>query len=274
VTQGDALIVDFADPPVVEVVAGVAFEGLTSDVTAYLSSFWKERLRPTFPQLEMQPPYQPSVEAFGGPAPGSGVRFEVQTGLPPTRLWASSPDHQLLIQLQPGWFACNWRKVKPNDEYDHWSKRRDAFNQWYRAFIEYLTTEGLPAPKVTQCEVTYINHVFPNEQWTSHADFDRVFKVSLQRSNAGTLEQITGQAQFLMEASGQPVGRLHVKLLPAFARDGKTPLYVLELTARGPGQGSGPDGVLQFLDRGRDAIVRAFLDLTTDEIQSTWGIVK
>lgn len=270
-TSGDALMVDFREPPVVEVVAGVAYEGVGPATGALLAAFWKERLRSRFPNLEPQPPYTVPQESFEGTAIPS-MRFGMMEGILPTRWWASSSDQQLLVQLQPGYFACNWRKVKPNDDYDHWPKRREAFIETYRDFVAYILDADVGSPQITQCEVSYINHIVPNDLWSRHADFERIFAASLSDSTVGRLEQITAQAQFVLESDGVPYGRLHVKILPAYARDGETPLYVLELTARGPSNDGGIEGALRFLDRGREAIVQAFLDLTTGEMQSRWGI--
>jgi len=263
-------IVSFASPPVVEVVAGVAFDGQSAEAAALLAAFWKEELRQRFPSLQQQPPYTPPDEQF--PSDGRAIRFNLMTGLPAARLWAQSNDGQELLQLQSGWFACNWRKVQPNGEYDRWQRRRAAFERYFTSMSDYLTREGAGQPKVRQCEVTYINHITASAVWSDHAEFSKIFTVSPGAGLPYPIEQASFQAQFVLEQDGKPYGRLHVKILPAFGPDGKSPLYVLELTARGGPQGDGIEGALAFLDLGREAVDRTFVALTSDAMHKEWGL--
>jgi uncharacterized protein (TIGR04255 family) len=263
--------VSFKAAPVVEVVAGVAFDALSAEMGALLGAFWKERLRGRFPGLEQQPPYFPTVEQFTAEPGAAGFSFDRGGSFPTPRLWASSKDGQELLQLQPGWFACNWRKVSESAQYDRWLKRRNAFEHWYQTLESFLGGEGTGKPTVSQCEVTYINHIRSGGVWNRHSDIDRVFSASLSPPGPYRLEQLSAQAQFVLEDDGEPYGRLHAKVMPAFALDGKTPLYVFELTARGAPLGEGLAGALEFLDRGRHAINRAFLAMTTEEMHAEWG---
>lgn len=268
-------IVSFAAPPVVEVVAGVAFESPDSNLSALLSAFWKEHLRAEFPILQQQPPYSPPVEQFAVGAAGPSLTFEFGTAtFPAPRLWALSHDGRDLLQLQPGYFACNWRKVQPDGKYDRWSKRRESFEHWYSMLSEFLSSEGSGQPKVTQCEVTYINHIKPGAQWRDHTEFGRVFRISLSLPISYAFEQASVQTQSILVEEDEPFGRLHVKLFPAYDRDGRTPLYVLELTARGAPKGDGTPGALTFMDKGRDAIDNMFVEITTPEMHEEWGMQR
>lgn len=261
--------ISFTQPPVVEVIAGVALDGLGPEAGPSLTAFWHTELRAEYPNLEQQPPYFPPVEEF--PTAVGGMGFQVNVGGPLTRLWASSDDGQELLQLQPGWFACNWRKVKPHDAYDRWPSRRRAFETSFRRLTNFLAADGGGEPKVTQCEVTYVNHIGRGELEHGHSDFERLFRVNLPETPF-RLEQVASQASFVLAGeAGEPIGRLHARAFPAFDRDGTTPLYVLELTVRGRPLGDGLDGALAFLDQGRDAINDAFVALTTDEMQAVWG---
>lgn len=269
VTDGTDPIVHFDDPPVVEVVAGVAFEGLGPEASPYLAAYWNQHLKDRFPRVEQQPPYQPPRETFGAEHGIQQVQFELMAGLPPSRLWASSVTSGELVQLQPGWFACNWRKTEPDAQYDHWQARREAVATEFAAFSEFVTGQGIGRPKVTQCEVTYVNHIQPNELWNSHAQAERIFPFVSPRTSEGRLEQLSTEIQVALLEGGVQFGRLHIKILPAFAKDGRTPLYVFELTARGPvhAEGIGAETATSFLDKGRNAIVRTFLQLTSEEMQ-------
>jgi uncharacterized protein (TIGR04255 family) len=270
-------IVSFAEPPVVEVVAGVAFENSDPQLAALLAAFWKEHLRTSFPVLEQQPPYSPPSEAFPSgdfPLGGAPNRAPMILGgsFPPARLWAKSSDDHELLQLQPGYFACNWRKVRSGDDYDRWPSRRDEFIKWFTLLNDFLSAEGSSGLKVTQCEVTYINHIRTNNTWAKHSDFSKIFTSGFRSTELYPLEQLTAQVDFLMLDDGNPYGRVHAKILPALARDGRSPLYVFELTARGAPQNDSADGALNFLDKGREAIDRTFLNMTTRQMHEEWGI--
>lgn len=265
-------IVSFARPPVVEVVVGVAFDGLGTDAGALLAAFWKEHLRQQFPSLQQQPPYSPPDEHYAPDAGTGALNFSLTAGMPTVRLWAQSRDGQELLQLQPGWFACNWRKVQPAAEYGRWRSRREAFQRYFNALSDYMATEGAGQPKVRLCEVTYINHIPASATWSTHADYSKIFTMPGQPDTPYPAEQMSCHAQFVLAAEGhEPHGRLYTKIFPAFGADGKIPLYVLELTARGAPQGEGADGALAFLDLGREAIDRTFLALTTETMHDEWG---
>ncbi len=265
-------IVSFKAPPVVEVVVGVALEGLPPEAAALLAAFWKEVLRKHYPQLQQQPPYSPPVEQFpAGPSRELHFASLFGQGMPNARLWAIAAHGQEVVQLQSNWFACNWRQVTPGaSPYDRWQRRRGAFAGVYGALVDYLANEGLPAPRITQCEVTYINHVLPGRVWQEHAHVDRVFRIPSDLRTPYRLEQLSAQAQFVLQRDQQPIGRLHVQVLPAYGRDGG-PLYVLELLARGAPLDNGVAGALSFLDAGREAIDESFVAVTTPAMHEEWG---
>lgn len=158
-------IVSFTSPPVVEVVAGVSFTGVNAEAGALLAAFWKENLRHDYPALQQQPPYSPPVEQFRSSVEPLSLSLDFGAVFPFARLWALSQDENELLQLQPGWFACNWRKVNPDDEYDRWPRRRDAFAKTFDHLSQLLVEEGVAEPKIQQCEVSYINHITASDAW-------------------------------------------------------------------------------------------------------------
>jgi uncharacterized protein (TIGR04255 family) len=201
------------------------------------------------------------------------LNFNLQDDFTASRLWVQTNDGQELIQLQPGWFACNWRRANPEKAYDRWSKRESAFRTRFTQLSEYLAAEGAGQPKIRQCEVTYINHILPSAAWSSHRDFSTIFHIDVPGSPY-KFEQMSVQIQHVLEADGEPFGRLYSKITPAFGSDGNTPLYVFELTARGAPVGDGIDGAIDFLRRGREAIDRTFVALTTNAMHDEWGFQK
>lgn len=128
----------------------------------------------------------------------------------------------------------------------------------------------MPAPDVSSCEVTYINHLEKGAGWHDFADLSNVLKCwspcragdYLPPARAVTLEAFY---EMLPEK-----GSLLVNLLPAIRSfDGKEILQ-LTLVARCQPHSSGLDDLLRCLDLGRQWIVRGFNDLTTDAMHNIW----
>jgi uncharacterized protein (TIGR04255 family) len=264
----------YADPPVTEVVVGVSVAELSALTVPHLGLLWSTKFRSSFPKIEEHPPYDPPVERFDSPLQGPDPSFRF-TGVPPLpRLWLLSEDDQELLQVQKNWFACNWRKVKPDAVYGRWPSRREAFQKWLSALQDYVVENKLGELKPLQCEVTYINHVAPAAGWSRHGELPKILKVAADL-DGGFLpepEQMQVAAQYVIpDNEGRPVGRLHISSQPAFRREDNTPIFVLNLTVRSKPEGEGLEGVLRSLDRGREWIVRGFAQITSPAMQDVWG---
>ena len=72
-------------------------------------------------------------------------------------------------------------------------------------------------------------------------------------------------------ADGEPLGRLHIVMEPGYRRDDNRPMFLLDLTARGRPERDGVDGVLRFLEIGREWVVRGFAAVTTAQMHKIWG---
>lgn len=264
-------IVRFAHPPVVEVVAGVSFTGYDSDFGPVLAAFWKDVLRDRFPDLQQQPSYTPPEEAFGDQPTMGGITLQFGGSFFNGRLWAATEDGNELLQLQPDWFARNWRKVHTGDEYDRWDVRRAALSESLRELDEYLSDARMVKPVIRRCEVSYVNHVSLEGIPGGHAGIGHVFNGQQNLSGPLPVEQATIQAKYVLTDDERPIGRLHVAVNPALDAAGK-PIYVMELTARGRPADADVVAALSFLDRGRAAINAAFVGLTTPEMHEVWGL--
>lgn len=263
----------YARPPVVEVVAAVRFADLPLVISAGLGEFWRSRLAVELPDIVAQSPYQAPVEQFDRRFMTPDFNLDVRTVPPLARYWFSAASGDELVQLQPNWLACNWRKVTPDAQYARWYSRRRAFLQRYRQLSDWAEErEAHIVPN--QCEVTYINHIYPMPTvWSNHADAHKVFRglQSIDTPVGIRTEQAVWQAQYLLDADSKGSGRLHVKVQPAFSLKDDMPIFVTELTARGAPSTPSLDGVMAFLDKGREAIVKMFEATTTLEAQEGWG---
>jgi len=203
------------------------------------------------------------------------LQVQLRQDYPSPRFWFLTPTGDELLQVQPDWLGCNWRRVLPDAEYGRWPSRRAAFVEFYSLFNRYLMEAGLGPLTPRQCEVTYVNHINPGEVWQEHRDLHKILKLVnyVDTGSRADLEQAEVRHHFAIpDDIGQHIGRLHIVALPAYVDMNKTPIYRLEFTARGAPLGEGLDGVMSFLDTGREIIVRTFAEVTSREIQQEWGL--
>jgi hypothetical protein len=127
---------------------------------------------------------------------------------------------------------------------------------------------------LNQCEVTYVNHVVSGQSWQELGELGEVLTVFSPRYSEAFLGEPEDVRMFMRyiipDAEGRPAGRLHVAVEPAYRVSDDLPMYVVTLTARGRPLGEGIGGAMQFLDRGRQWVVRGFASLTTPEMHVAW----
>lgn len=259
---------DFESPPVVETVLSVQFEPLTELRTAHLGLLW-EKFRARFPKVEDRPPLDPVVERFPeAPRAKLGLRLQTLETPPVPRMWFVTDRGNEMIQVQPDRFIKNWRKEGQGEEYPHYETGRQRFEQDFDTFLRFLTENRLGTPCVNQCEVTYVNHILAGEGWDGFGDFEKVF--SFFRPPAGDIpgevEDVRTHLRFTISGpGGEPIGRLHADIQPAYRTADNRPMYVFHLTARGQVGDS-----VEFFEIGRRWIVKSFAALTAPRMHALW----
>ena len=262
----------FKTPPVTEVVIAARFKRADGYSLLTLGELGQRLAKAGFSNIEERPGYEAPVESFGSAPEQGGVSLELLAGPPPIRYWFSNETGDELLQIQSNWFAANWRKVAPAGEYGRWGSRWDAFQRWITIFAEIVSDEDLDFDQV---EVTYINHIEPVAVWNHHGDAASVFK-PLAPVNEGFLkepEQFSANLKYLIRTSpvaDTSAGRLHVSIDPGFLRPTGTPIFVMNLTARGAPLGQGLEGVRAFAELAHEWIVRGFTDLTSTAMHDVW----
>ena len=264
---------DFENPPVVETVLSVSFRKIPALNTAMLVKFWNEYLSTELPEIEEHSSYSPSIEFFGLPRGSYTVDLDLSRSFPSPRFFCSSGND--LVQLQVDWFAYNWRKTSESPEYSRYEKGRDKFRLWLREFQTFLK-ESLDVPNLepTQCEVTYVNHIELTPDDLKASPFGRV----LQDINPTTGKFLPapetaryGASYMINEGSG-PLGRLHIHAEHVVIEEEPKTVLFLNLTARGKPLSADLEGVLGFIDIGREWLVRGFVDITTSCLHQRWGL--
>jgi uncharacterized protein (TIGR04255 family) len=265
---------DFTNPPVVEVALSVQYARLERLRVAQIGQLWGE-FKDMFPKTEEHAPLAPAWEKFEPALPRVEIKVETSDVLPVPRVWFVNDEESELIQVQQDRFAHNWRKRGESDKYPRYEKIRESFKSELEKFRQFLLRENLGEITPDQAEVTYVNHISPNEAWENHSQVGEVVTVWTDHYSDNFLsnpEDVSFRARFRIRgADDKPLGRLHVVLQPAFSRTDQQPIFVLTLTARGEPLGSGIDAAMNFMDLGREWIVRGFTSITTQRMHQIWG---
>lgn len=266
---------DFVQPPVTEVVLGVQFGTLDRFKAPHLGLVWSE-FKDRFPDIEEQPPLDPVFETFADKGPGGPMprpQLQVLSVPPLPRIFLINRDRTELLQFQTDRFLHNWRKVGEEDTYPHFEKILPTFEDGYRRLAALVEREQLGALVPNQCEIAYINHIVRPEDQSPFDVFERLFGAftkALILPDLNRPEDARFMFRYVMRGeSGSPLGRLVVTAEPAWKPDG-TNIIQLTLLARGKPPTADIAGVAEFLKRGRRHIVKAFTDLTSEEMHKVW----
>lgn len=266
--------VNFARPPLVEVALTVQFDGEAMDDAALLNGFWP-RIRNRYPRLVMQPPLAPLREDFGPSPPGLSIQL-IGPGAG-TRYWFLTEDQAELVQVQRDRFAFNWRKeTAPGvevGEYPRYPYVRERFAELFAEFEE-AAGQARSGFRINWCEIAYINQI-PAASERGHRPLASILRLvqNVPLNGLPNPEDSALVQRHLLLRDDRPFGRFYINANSAFKLPALEPIYILNLTVRGmPSDGPEGDGVLAFMDVGRDLIVNAFRDATTEAMHAEWGL--
>jgi uncharacterized protein (TIGR04255 family) len=272
-TQPAKPLPSFVAPPVVEVVLGVQFEPIKGLRTPQIGLLWQE-FKDRLPVTQEQPPLDPIIERFGVIPKPPKFSLQMLEAPPPPRCWFLNSSGTELIQIQPDRFIRNWRQIDSGNEYPRYEKLQTAFAEEFRKFLAFLQREKLGPFIPNQCEVTYVNHVLPCDVWQNHGQLEKIitnFKNCYSDDFLRDPEYARMAISYVIpDTNGNPIGRLHITADPVYRDKDDIPMFRLNLTARGRPKGDDIADVLQFLDVGRDWVVRGFASITTREMQRIW----
>jgi uncharacterized protein (TIGR04255 family) len=258
---------EYEHPPIGEVIFGIQFASLTNMKPPYVGLFWDRLGRKEYPELEQRPPLPHTIEN-GISKVQQPVLIESSLDFPPlSRCFFVSPDRNHLVQMQVDRLLQNWRKLKPKDDYPRYAKLFPQFIKTVAKLAEFIKDEKLGVMQSDQFELTYINHIPKGQGWETLDDVPRVFP-QIATGLGGKLlknpESISCGRAFQLPDG---MGRLHVLMQLAIAKDTSEPLLLLTLTARGHHA-----DMARWFDTAHAWIVNGFTELTGPEIQKkVWG---
>ncbi len=105
---------EYDNPPVTEVVIGVQFKALQAFTAVHPGIYW-QKVRNSYPKVNIQPPLSPVLELFGDEKPKMEAQLSPIPPLP--RCWFLDDSQNRLVQIQPDRFLHNWKKVTGQEEY-------------------------------------------------------------------------------------------------------------------------------------------------------------
>ncbi len=263
---------EFEEPPLAEVALSVQFEPLLGLLTPHMGLLWQE-FRERFPKLEEKPPLNPIIERLGGHRANQSIPLELFSTPPSPRLWFVDKSERELIQIQQDRFIHNWRKVKGKDEYPRYELRiRKSFFDNLKLFIDFLKKEKLGDLVPNQCEVTYVNHIIL-EKNDRHKDLSKYFIGWNERYSSSSpldVEDINLKTRHIIKQKDDFLGRLHLNIDSAINSKDNSMMYVMTLTVRGKPNDTSIEAVMDFIDKGREHIVRHFDSCTTPYAHNIW----
>ncbi len=259
---------EYERPPIDEVAIGVQFEPIEGISEAHIGLYWQS-LRDSYPRTESKPRFEIPVESFS-----SDSQFVTpQVTIAPTkgmlgRTWLISEDEDYLIQVQNTHFVHNLRRR--DSVYPRFDLLKDKFWQTYEQFLSVLSSEQLKSPALTQIELSYIN-------WITNMTMPEFFrpagatKIEAKQMRSQAENQLFVARYMAEDETGNPIGRLHIHCQQAMHEVQRVPGNLMSLIFRVPiFPGWDRSRLNNVLELGRNAIVRSFTDLTTDEAHREW----
>lgn len=211
---------------------------------------------------------QPQFETFGRPQ-SQQLSFGLWTGGQHNRFWFLSKDGAELIQFQNDRLLHNWRKVgDETNSYPRFESMIVKFENEFLKLEQYMLTLHLQKLSCNQVEITYINHIVPDNGDTV-ADWFR----TVNDKELHAVDLMLNYRRIVTDRNNQPCGRLYSELNPAVKRDGSRFLS-LNLTVRGAPASSDIDASLEFMKKGREPIVNEFATITTESAHQRWNRVQ
>jgi uncharacterized protein (TIGR04255 family) len=242
----------YGNPPVNEVVCGMRFHPLDLFRIPHIGLLW-DKFRQEYPNIQHASP----IAGSKGEIPLDHV-----TGLPLPRVWFINKSDDQLIQFQSDRFYFNWRRRQ--DVYPRYPYVISHFENLMDAVADVFGELGLGNLRPTEYELSYINHIPKGREWNTIDDLSKIFSDFIWGFRRDRFlpspENVAWQASFPLP---EKKGVLAVNLKQAVRFEDKMPLFVFELTARGPSDSPDKNGIRRWFDLAHEWIVKGFTDLTS-----------
>ena len=263
-------LVEYKNPPLIETVFSVQFEPLSGS-SSLLGQFYQE-VKSEFPSLQDLPPLMNVIEPeFLTPQFQSlTIQFEQNS-----RLFMTSEDSSLVLQVQRDRFVLNWRKVENSPPYPRFSNLYPKFEELFDRFAKFVDLQKLGLVRQNQFELTYVN-IIDKTNGLATAGVEALFVDHVRDSDLKNrflppAEVLNWQSSFAME---NKLGRLHVGASSAFLNQdiSRGQVMRVDLTARGIGDDFSVEGRQAWFKTAHKWVVSGFSDIISTDVQNEcWG---
>ena len=265
---------DFTDPPVTEVVLSLQFDPINGFDTPHHGLIW-DLYRKKYPRTSTKETLGSAIEDFGLPKLSPSVQFKVVQQHDVPRCWFENLKGTELIQVQPDRFIFNWKSGKVGEKYPRYERVRARFRSHFKTFETFLKVNGLGKAVPNQCEVTYVNEIYPGKAWKTPGQLGRIFTVWSGRYSDTFLSKPEivnfNHYQRILSYEGMPIGRFHTSVESRIRISDGEPMLRFTLTARGAPLKPTKKAVFDFFNLGREYVVRGFASATTKKMHEVWG---
>jgi uncharacterized protein (TIGR04255 family) len=257
---------DFARPPVDEVVLSVQFERLNALLAPHLGEIWQEFKKDGFVHIKEQPPVVPTVEQFPNPPKRAQLHIS-NTDL--ARIWFIHEDDNRLIQVQRDRFTFNWRKTESAPEYPGFSSIFEGFKGFYNRFKQVLEKQEIGSITPSQYELTYIDQLLRGDGWDTLDDIGKIYNLFVDSQQS---DSFWSNAESMILRTSFPVpdlhGRLHLAIRSRVKMPEQRQTLQTDFTMRGFPGNTEHDAMIAWFKVARDRIREKFTSMFTGDIQT------
>ena len=261
---------DFAKPPVEEVVLSVLFEPLNGLLAPHLGEIWQKFKPDGFVHIAEQPPIPHAVEAF--PNPIQQAEFRIGNVPDLARVWFLHKDGSHIIQVQRDRFTFNWRKTESDPKYPGFPTIFERFEEFCNRFGEVINTLGIGEVAPLQYELTYIDQFFHEDGWNTLDDMGKIYNLFVDSQQS---DSFWSGADFVNLQMSFPVaslrGRLHLAISNRVKLPEQRQTLQTDFTVRGFPENTESE-MLTWFKSAREQILEKFAGTFTEDIQTrVWG---
>jgi uncharacterized protein (TIGR04255 family) len=265
-------LAEYADPPVDEIVVGVLLQA-TPGYSDMMPLIMRDGLRDLgYSTYSIQPPYLVDDEHPDRPIERPKQPRLEMVQVASNRSWLGTEDDQWIAQVQSDAVLSNWKRSPSMHTYPRFEALLDRFGAVVRAWAGAAVAVGLILPEVKQVEVTYTNWIegWPMDEWFRPAQNAR-----LSGRHAVPVPDASSwsASHTIHDSDSKQIGRLRLDCQPTVRLSDQQWSEGTQFSLRTRFAVSCAPIDAQINDVaeiGRETIVQAFTDLTTDEAHNRW----
>ena len=261
---------DFARPPVEEVMLSILFQPLDRFFAPHLGEIWQEFKKSGFVHTSAQGAVPPAIESFSNQIPEPQVRISNVPDFDRILFIHESGDR--ILQVQRDRFTFNWRKIEEGQRYPGFSTIFAGFKDFYTRFRENLNNQGIGEIIPLQYELSYINQLMHGDGWDTLGDIGKIYQMF---ADSQQLDSFWSGAESVILQTSFPIsdvqGRLHFAISNRIKMPEQRQTLQTDFTVRGFPENTESEMITWFKSA-RDQIIEKFASMFTEDIQTqVWG---